>query len=102
MNKIKSNRLVMLYALWSYLGMSNALLYRTQVSKVAVMSNFNCQLRKIKSNLKCLFMLEDGTSCFHKGKKVVKDGEEVPHTVKSIAKDSVELAGLCKLLFFTI
>ena len=46
-----------------------------------------------------LFMVEDGASCFHEGKSVDNDGEEV---LAHCEKHSKELAGLCMLLFFTI
>ena len=35
-------------------------------------------------------------------KSVDKDGEEVPAHYEKHSKDSVELASLCKLLFFTL
>ena len=37
-----------------------------------------------------------------KAKRIDKDGAEVPAHCERHSKDSVELAGLCKLLFFTI
>ena len=46
-------------------------------------------------------MLDDGTSCFHKAKRVYKMEKQCLHTEKH-SKDSVELTGLCKLLFFTL
>ena len=47
-------------------------------------------------------MLEDGASCFHEGKRIDKDGEEILAHCEKYNNDSVDLAGLCKLLFFAI
>ena len=47
-------------------------------------------------------MLEYGASCFHEGKRIDKDGEEILAYYKKHNNDSVEMAILCKLLFFAI
>ena len=59
-------------------------------------------IEKNEVETKCLFMLEDGASCSTKVKGVDKDGEEVLAHCEKHSEDSVELTGLCKLLFFTI
>ena len=65
------------------------------------MSNFNRRLRKMKSSLNICLCLKTALPASTKAKGVDKDGEEVLHTEKR-SNDSVELAGLHKLLFFTI
>ena len=92
-----------------YLSMANALLYRklkyfrysTQVSKVAVKSNFNHRLR-IKSRIKVCLHLKRALHTSTKVKRVDKDGEEVVAHCEKGSNDSVELAGMCKLEFLTI
>ena len=59
-------------------------------------------IEKNEVKSKCLFMLEDGASCFHKAKRVDKYGEEIFALCEKHSRDSTELESLCKLLFLNI
>ena len=84
------------------IGNYNSLVIAPQLSKVAMTSDFNRRLKKNEGKSKCLFMFEDGASCFHDGKKSEKYGEGVLAHCEKHSKESVELVHLYKLLFITI
>ena len=65
-------------------------------------SNFNHRLRIMESMLIVCLSLKMAYHASKKGKRVGKDGEGVLACCEKCSQDSVELAGLCKLLFFTL
>ena len=82
--------------------MPNALLYQ-KLKYLRYGSHdvkLNCRFDINGVKVKYLSMLEDGTSCFHEGKIIDNDGEEVLACCEKPSKDSVELAGLCEAVIF--
>ena len=65
-------------------------------------SNFNHQLRKIKSSISVYLCLKTAFHASTKAKIVDKDGENVLSHWEKHSKDALELVGLCKLLYFAI
>ena len=68
--------------------------YSTQVSKIAMTSNFNHRLKIMESWLNVLSTFEDSASCFHKGKLTMMSREKWYLLTEKCSEDSVELAGL--------
>ena len=66
------------------------------------MSNFNHLLRKMMSGLNVCLHLKTTLHASTKVKGFDKNGEEVLAYCDKHSEDSVELAHLCRLLFFTI
>ena len=65
-------------------------------------SNFNHQLRKIKSSVSVCLCLKTAFHDSTKAKIVDKVGEDVLTHCERHSKDALELVGLCKLLYFAI
>ena len=63
-------------------------------------SNLNCPLRKMESRLYVCLPLKTVLHASMKAKRVDKDGVEVLAYCEKCSKDSVELTGPCKLLYF--